>query len=151
MYTGQSRLEVYFNLLEAQYERHPVHNDIAGSGKYWQDNQRNTLQVLRYFLPSKNMAILSREISCPKGFRAHLREPSQRLFHPFHDMQRLYPEEKAVVNEKKVKTTCFSTSFSLGFKDTYSNRVGNFWPGTGYRASFRDDFWQKRASLHPPL
>ncbi len=128
MYQDNPGWRVYFNLLEALYERHPVRNDIAGSVESIGKITKEILyKCYDTFYHPKNMAIfVTGDLLPEKVLELTLENLSQRLFPPFHDMQRLYPEEKAVVNEKKVtqKLPVSQPVFSLGFKDTYSELKG---------------------------
>lgn len=128
MYEDNPEWRSFFNLLRALYARHPVRNDIAGTAESISKITKDTLyRCYNTFYHPRNMAILVTGDVSPDEVLALVQEnPAVRSRTPFHEMQRLYPPEKAAVNEKKI-TQALAVSqpvFNMGFKDTYSSLEG---------------------------
>ena len=128
MYQDNPDWRVYFNLLKALYERHPVRNDIAGDfesiGKITKDL---LYQCYNTFYHPRNMAIfVTGDVSPDEILELVAENLSKRAFPPFKEMQRLYPQEKAAVKEKKVtqELAVSQPVFNMGFKDTYTELEG---------------------------
>lgn len=128
MYQDNPDWRVYFNLLKALYERHPVRNDIAGSfesiGKITKDL---LYKCYNTFYHPRNMAIFVTGDVFPDEILELVAENlSKRAFPPFKEMQRVYPQEKAAVKEKKVSQELAVSQpvLNMGFKDTYTELKG---------------------------
>jgi predicted Zn-dependent peptidase len=128
MYEDNPEWRVFFNVLKALYEKHPVRNDIAGTAESIGRITKDILYQCYYtFYHPRNMALFVIGDVSPKEVVNEVGESiSRRTFPPFSEMNRIYPKEEAVVSEKKVveKLAVSQPVFNLGFKDTYSYMEG---------------------------
>ena len=128
MYEDNPEWRVYFNLLKALYEKHPVRNDIAGTAESISRITKDILyQCYNTFYHPRNMALFVIGNVSPQEIVNEVEESiSRRTFPSFSEMNRIYPQEKAVANEKKVveKLAVSQPVFNLGFKDTYTYMEG---------------------------
>jgi len=128
MYQDNPEWRVYFNLLKALYEHHPVRNDIAGSFESIAKITKDLLyKCYNTFYHPRNMAIFVTGDVFPEEILELVTESlSRRTFPPFSEMRRLYPREKAAVKEKKVtqELAVSQPIFNMGFKDTYAELEG---------------------------
>ena len=128
MYEDNPEWRVFFNLLKALYEKHPVRNDIAGTVESISRITKDILyQCYNTFYHPRNMALFVIGNVSPQEIVNEVAESiSRRTFPPFNKMNRIYPKEKAAVNEKKIveKLAVSQPVFNLGFKDTYTYMEG---------------------------
>lgn len=128
MYQDNPEWRVFFNLLEAMYERHPVRKDIAGSFESIAQITKDLLyKCYETFYHPRNMAIfVTGDVSCEQILEVVTESLSRRPFPPFNEVQRLYPQEKDAVKEKKItqELAVSQPIFNLGFKDTYTKLEG---------------------------
>jgi predicted Zn-dependent peptidase len=128
MYEDNPEWRVFFNLLKALYEKHPVRNDIAGTVESISRITKDILyQCYNTFYHPRNMALFVIGNVSPQEIVNEVAESiSRRTFPPFSEMNRIYPKEKAAVNEKKIveKLAVSQPVFNLGFKDTYTYMEG---------------------------
>lgn len=123
MYQDNPEWRVYFNLLKALYEHHPVRNDIAGTVDSIGMITKDILyKCYNTFYHPRNMAIfVTGDVSPAEILELVTENLSRRTYPPFNEMQRVYPREKAAVNEKKItqELAVSQPVFNMGFKDTY--------------------------------
>jgi len=128
MYQDNPEWRVFFNLLEALYEQHPVRNDIAGSFESIAQITKELLyKCYETFYHPRNMAIfVAGDVDNEQILEVVTESLNRRPFPPFKEVERLYPREKAAVKKKEVaqELAVSQPIFNLGFKDTYTKLEG---------------------------
>ena len=124
MYRDNPDWRVFFNLLAALFKDHPVRNDIAGTSESISMITKDILyKCYHTFYHPGNMAIFVIGNVEPSNIYEQVTESlSNHSFPPFENMGRVYPREKAAVNEKKVvqELAVSQPILNMGFKDTYA-------------------------------
>jgi predicted Zn-dependent peptidase len=128
MYQDNPDWRVFFNLLEALYNTHPVRKDIAGSVESIAKITKDVLyQCYRTFYHPGNMAIFVIGDVTLEEVLEQVREVfAEENLTPTPEIKRVYPEEDTAINRQRVvqELAVSQPLLNLGFKDTYSNLKG---------------------------
>ena len=103
MYRDNPDWRVYYGLIEALYERHPIHIDIAGTIDSISKIDKETLYTCynTFYHPS-NMALFVVGGVDPEVTMARIRSnQAAKTFPPAREIKRFYPEEPANVSERQ--------------------------------------------------
>ncbi len=124
MYQDNPDWKVFFNLLGALYQEHPVRKDIAGNVESISQITKDVLySCYNTFYHPSNMAIFVTGDLSPGHVLQQVEEDLQRrAVTGTKEIERCYPSENASVKERKVVQE-FSVSqpvVNIGFKDTYA-------------------------------
>jgi predicted Zn-dependent peptidase len=129
MYQDSPDWRVFFNLLEALYNIHPVRKDIAGSVESISRITKDVLyQCYRTFYHPGNMALfVIGDVSLEEVLEQVGGVFNSRTLTPTPEIKRIYPEEESRINKQKVvqELAVSQPLFNLGFKDTYTFLQGN--------------------------
>lgn len=128
MYEDDPDWRVHHNLLQALFHNHPVRLDIAGTVESTRKISRQLLEdCYRTFYHPANMVLVVAGDFHPHEVIQTVEEQLSQLEHlPQGEIQRIYPQEPAGVNQPRVteRLAVSNPLFALGFKDA---RVG--WHG----------------------
>jgi predicted Zn-dependent peptidase len=128
MYRDNPDWRVYFGLIEALYQKHPVHIDIAGTA----DSVRSITKVMLYdcyntfYHPSNMTLFVVGGIDPQETMERVKRDQANKTFTPGGKIKRLFEEEpNQVMDEKKVLQLPVSLPKCLfGFKEEPGNAEG---------------------------
>ncbi len=122
MYADQPDWRVYFGLIEAMYERHPVHIDIAGTVESIHEISKETLyQCYHTFYHPTNMTVFIVGGVDPQEMIDLVKaNQAGKMFKPQGDIRRIFDEEPAGVRmkEKLVKLPVSIPKCLFGIKET---------------------------------
>ncbi len=128
MYEDNPQWRVYFNLLSILYQHHPVRNDIAGTiesiGKITKEILYKCYET---FYHPRNMAVFVTGDVSPEDVGAQVAGSLARRSHaPLYGIERIYPQEQAVVLEQKIvqELSVSLPLVNIGFKDPYNYLEG---------------------------
>ena len=128
MYADQPDWRVYFGLIEAMYQRHPVHIDIAGTVESIGVIDKDTLyRCYRTFYHPQNMTVFIVGGVDPKEMIDLVKaNQAGKPFEPQGDIHRIFDEEPAGVRmkEKLVKLPVSIPKCLFGIKETKVGYTG---------------------------
>ncbi len=128
MYADNPDWRVYFGLIEALYQKHPVHIDIAGTAESIAKIDKETLYRCyeTFYHPSNMLLFVVGGIDEKKIMELVKQNQSQKSFAPQGEINRIFEEEPHAVREKKViKHLAVSLpKCMIGFKEKASSSKG---------------------------
>lgn len=121
MYDDDAGWRVYFNLLAAMYEKHPINIDIAGTVETISHITKDTLYTCynTFYHPSNMNLVLVGDVD-PEAMIALVRDnQAAKDFTRQPDIDRIFPEEAAGVAKKRVEQqmTVSIPKVQFGYKD----------------------------------
>ncbi len=124
MYQDNPDWKVFFNLLGALYQEHPVRKDIAGNVESISQITKDVLySCYNTFYHPSNMAIFVTGDLSPGQVLQQVEEDLQRrAVTDTKEIERCYPSENASIKERKVaqELSISQPVINIGFKDTYA-------------------------------
>lgn len=126
MYDDNANWRVFFNLLDAFYEKNPVKIDIAGSVESISKIDKDVLYKCynTFYHPSNMIVLVVGDVEPQKVF-AQIEE-SITVNSSKPEINRIFPEEPKKVNKDYIeqKLAVSMPLFQMGFKDTNFNSKG---------------------------
>jgi len=121
MYGDLPDWRVYYGLIEAMYQNHPIHIDIAGTVESISKIDKETLYSCYHtFYHPGNMALFIVGGVEPQQLMAQIRaNQATKTFPPYTPVDRFYPDEPSEIREK-MKVTQLTVSLPkclFGFKE----------------------------------
>lgn len=121
MYQDNPHWRLFFNLLGALYQNHPVRKDIAGSVESIKEIDKEVLyKCYQTFYHPSNMALFVVGDLNPEEIRERVEKNlEERNYSLLGEIERIYPQEPSEVNKKIVKDKMEVSQdlLNLGFKD----------------------------------
>lgn len=121
MYEDNPQWRIFFNLLTALYQDHPVRKDIAGNVESIQKIDKDVLyQCYRTFYHPSNMAIFVVGDVEPERILAQIEANiAKRNYQPLGEIKRIYPSEPQAVKQDYVMQELVVSQpiLNLGFKE----------------------------------
>ncbi len=128
MYQDNPDWKVFFNLLGALYQEHPVRKDIAGNVESISQITKDVLySCYNTFYHPGNMAIFVTGDLSPELVLRQVEEDLQRrAVTDTNEIERCYPNENFSVKERKVaqELSISQPVINIGFKDAYTYLSG---------------------------
>ncbi len=121
MYEDNPDWKVFFNMLRALYEKHPVRNDIAGTiESIGQINKELLYRCYETFYHPSNMALFVAGDVDPNRIFDQVEAHFEKGIKKQQEIRRIYPEEPdvAIKEEVREKMSVSRPLFAIGFKDT---------------------------------
>ncbi|WP_068619223.1 EF-P 5-aminopentanol modification-associated protein YfmH [Paenibacillus tuaregi] len=122
MYADNPDWRVYFGLIEAMYKTHPVHIDIAGTVESIGTITKETLYTCynAFYHPSNMLLFIVGGVEPEEVFELVRTNQAKKNYQPQGDIDRLFEDEPAGVNERR-RVTRLPVSLPkclFGFKET---------------------------------
>ncbi len=128
MYQDNPDWKVFFNLLGALYQEHPVRKDIAGNVESISQITKDVLySCYNTFYHPGNMAIfVTGDLSPERVLRQVEEDLQRRAVSGTNEIERCYPNENDSVKERKVvqELSISQPVINIGFKDAYTYLSG---------------------------
>lgn len=107
MYADQPDWRVYFGLIEAMYEKHPVHIDIAGTVESIGQISKETLYLCynTFYHPSNMTLFIVGGVDAKEMIELVKQNQAAKSFAPQGDIRRLFDEEPTAVREQRKQIT----------------------------------------------
>lgn len=122
MYKDHADWQVYFGLIEAMYQEHPVHIDIAGTNESIKEITTEMLyDCYHTFYHPSNMCLFVVGGVDPEEISLLVRDnQAKKQFEPHDEIKRIFPEEPNEVRmkEKIAHLHVAMPKIMIGFKDT---------------------------------
>lgn len=126
MYNDNANWRVFFNLLDAFYEKNPVKIDIAGSIESISKIDKDVLYTCynTFYHPSNMMVLVVGDVEPEEVFAQIEEKIAAKDKKP--EIKRIFPEEPAKVRKEYVeqKLAVSMPLFQMGFKDNNFNSKG---------------------------
>jgi len=124
MYEDSPQWRVFFNLLGALYQDHPVRKDIAGTVESISEITAEILyKCYHTFYHPDNMAIfVTGDVAPEQIFEQVSKNIAGRTYSPAKTIERIYPREGQAVKQREIvqELSVSQPIFNMGFKDTYA-------------------------------
>lgn len=121
MYDDDPNWKVYFNLLDALYQKHPVRKDIAGTVESVRKITKELLDdcYKTFYHPSNMVLVVVGDVDPAQVIAAADDELKRKGFREQGEIRRIYPEEPVEIGKPAVNQRLSVTIplFALGFKD----------------------------------
>lgn len=128
MYADNPDWRVYFGLIEALYQKHPVHIDIAGTAESIGKIDKETLYECyeTFYHPSNMLLFVVGGVDAPSIIDLVKRNQAKKSFAPQGEITRIFEEEPAAVRDKKVvrKLAVSLPKCMIGFKEKQVTAAG---------------------------
>lgn len=128
MYRDNPDWRVYFGLIEAMYELHPVHIDIAGTVESIATITKETLYTCynSFYHPSNMLLFVVGGVDAEEVFELVRKNQSSKNYTPQGSIKRLFQQEPTKVHEKlrKIKLPVSLPKCLFGFKDKQVGLTG---------------------------
>lgn len=121
MYEDNPQWRIFFNLLAAMYQRHPVNKDIAGTVESIAQIDKDVLyQCYRTFYHPGNMAVfVVGDVRADEIMARVEKSITARNYKPQGEIKRYYPEEPRALHKERVvqELVVSQPVLNLGFKE----------------------------------
>lgn len=128
MYMDDPNWVVFFNLLKALYQNHPVRADIGGSVESIKKIDVDTLyKCYRTFYHPENMVLFAvGDFDVGATLQQIKDNFNKREYKPMGEIKRIYPKEPKKVNKVRIveKMSVTEPLFCMGFKDPVVGKKG---------------------------
>lgn len=129
MYEDDPNWQVYFNLLTAMYQYHPVRKDIAGTAESVRSITKAQLDDCynTFYHPSNMVLVVAGDVDPAQVIDAVAEELQKKNLKPQGEIKRVYPTEPESNREQSVLARMSVTTplFALGFKDATVGERGD--------------------------
>ncbi|WP_046215413.1 EF-P 5-aminopentanol modification-associated protein YfmH [Paenibacillus wulumuqiensis] len=128
MYNDNPDWRVYYGLIEAMYQKHPVRIDIAGTIESISGITKDTLYTCynTFYHPSNMMLFVVGGVNPEQVIEQVRRNQAAKNYEPQGQIHRYFDEEPAAVGEKwnEIKLPVSQPKFLMGFKETDTGLTG---------------------------
>ncbi|ANF96577.1 EF-P 5-aminopentanol modification-associated protein YfmH [Paenibacillus bovis] len=128
MYNDNPDWRVYYGLIEAMYQKHPVRIDIAGTIESISEITKDTLYSCynTFYHPSNMMLFVVGGVNPEQVIDQVRRNQASKNYAPQGQIHRYFEEEPTAVGEKwkEIKLPVSQPKFLMGFKETATGLTG---------------------------
>ncbi len=121
MYRDNADWRVYFGLIDALYQKHPVHIDIAGTPESIRQIDKETLYRCyeTFYHPTNMLLFVVGGVDAEEVFRLVRANQARKTFAPQGDINRFFEEEPAPVKmpRRVAQLPVSLPKFMMGFKE----------------------------------